>query len=153
MLATAKEWLDVEINSIRALVEVIGLGGFEKKYTKKVLRDEFNVPFAITNRLGKEQLIEDREEYDRMCEYKTCVYPRRAEGVTGYRLLVDMALQLPTDMERGHTAAQRGSKALSMNRLWSKKELYAPQLSMLILNALEMKPETVANLVKLKGMV
>ena len=149
-MATAKEWLDVEINSIRALVEVIGLGGFEKKYTKKVLRDEFNVPFAITKRLGKEQLIEDRKAYDRM---EISVYPRRAEGVTGYRLLVDMALQLPTDMERGHTAAQRGSKALSMNRLWSKKELYAPQLSMLILNALEMKPETVANLVKLKGMV
>ena len=150
MLAAAKEWLDVEINSIRALVKVIELGGFEKKHTKKDLRDEFNVPFAITNRLGKEQLIEDRKAYDRM---EISVYPRRAEGVTGYRLLVDMAMQLPTDISKGHTAAQRDGKGLSLSRLWSEKELYAPQLSMLILNALEMKPETVANLVKLKGMV
>ena len=144
-MAQAKEWLDVEVNSIKAIVKIVESDGYEKVFTKKVLRETFNIPFAIIKRLGREQLIEDREAYGR-CELD--VYPHRAEGVTGYRLLVDMAIQLPTDLGRNIPAAQRKGKAESMCRPWSKKDVYAPQLSILILNALELEPETLPNVVK-----
>jgi len=150
-MATAKEWLDVEVNSIKALVGVIELGACDNLFTKKDLREVFNVPFAIIKRLGREQLIEDRRAYE---TGKTHVLPHRAEGVTGYRLLVDMAMQLPTDQGILLTDEQRKEMITNYgqghkdSKAWSKKELHAHQLAMHILNTLELEPETLPNMVK-----
>jgi len=141
-LAQAKEWLDVEVNSIKALVKIIQLDGDEKVFTKKVLRETFNVPFAIIKRLGREQLAANRKAYSRG---ELEVYPHRAEGVTGYLLLVDMAMQLPT----GAGYANIDVPQLIELRARRNPFLYSAQhISNDIMNALELEAETLPNMVK-----
>ena len=141
-MANRKEWLDVELNSIKALVGVIELGDPGDLFTKKILHETFNVPFAIIKRLGREQLVEDRRAYE---EGTTPRRPHRAEGVTGYRLLVDMAMQLPT----GAGYANIDVPQLMEIKARRNPFLYSAQnISKDILNALELEPEILPNMVK-----